>query len=812
MKLFPFIRNKILLKILVPLIFLLSILTVTLNYFFTNNLKKNLKDFLIKKIFITQFEQLANEKDQTFEQIKNITKYTANKITERLTSINISPEEIDSLYLNYLKQCEDSSWISKIVDRTDRFHMTAFRNKKGDVSNLEKKILIDAFLYFYPYCEALNRIVYNTYFTTNKLHWNYGSYDWTKIISTNENFSNYLWFYLADPFHNTSKNHKWTPIYYDNVNKHWMTSSLYPVYFNDSFIGTVGQDFLLHGIIDLTQNKDNFKSSIIFFIDYEGNIIAHPETRSLIFQEAENSQQINIKSISDINMTFVYPIIKNSENSGYIITENNKLIIYIPLESINWTLIYTVDENEIFWIINQINIAHIFALFIFLCISIIFIVFIIKRSIINPLKNLLLGIDKVKNGNLDIVIKEKNRDDELGKVIISFNNMIKSLKNSQQQLLQSQKMESIGLLAGGIAHDFNNLLTVINGHSEMCLLNIDKNNINYSEIKAILKAGKKASELTSQLLTFGRKQIYKPIVLNLNENFFELTKMMRRMLSEEIIIKEYYNKNIPNIKADPGHIQQIIMNLFLNSQDALNESKKKEKILKISTDFIQIKNKKNIKDGDWVIFSISDNGIGMSKEIQKKIFDPFYTTKEVGKGTGLGLSTVYAIINQNNAFIEVKSQLNIGTTFNIYWFPTDEEIIINEDSKQIENNNLKSNILIVEDNEDVRDFLKTALETFGYSVLSAENGEKAVEVFKDNINTINLIITDIIMPVMNGKELEEKIKKIKPDMKILFASGYSNKYLTESGILNKNTYIIHKPYSLKNLREIIENILTININ
>jgi PAS domain S-box-containing protein len=386
----------------------------------------------------------------------------------------------------------------------------------------------------------------------------------------------------------------------------------------------------------------------------------------------------------------------------------------------------------------------------------------------------------------------------------------------QQQLTQTQKMESIGTLAGGIAHDFNNLLTVINGFSDLLLMKLKENDLYYKEVSAIRSAGEKATKLTRQILAFSRKQIFQPKIISINDVVSDLDKMIHRLIGEDINIDVNLYPDIPNIKADPGQIEQILINLIVNARDAINQKTEKasEKKIIIETDIIYLNDtflEKHIgsSSGLHTCFSVKDSGIGMSNETKQKIFDPFFTTKDKGKGTGLGLSTVYGIVKQNNGSIYVYSEPGIGSVFKIYW-PASKTKLTTKISEEIIESELQGNeiILLAEDDEEVRNFAFAALKDFGYLVYPVENGKKALNLVKNKNIKVDLLFTDMVMPDMNGKELSERIKEISPNICILFASGYADNYIINSGELDKNINFLQKPYSinmlLKKVREVLD--------
>jgi two-component system, cell cycle sensor histidine kinase and response regulator CckA len=382
-------------------------------------------------------------------------------------------------------------------------------------------------------------------------------------------------------------------------------------------------------------------------------------------------------------------------------------------------------------------------------------------------------------------------------------------KRLENQLRQSQKMEAVGQLAGGIAHDFNNLLTVINGYSELLTLR-DLSPEMSEPINQILNAGKKATQLTSQLLAFSRKQIIQTKSLNLNTIISNQLKMLQRLLGEDIIINSDLNPKLKNVNADQGQIEQIIMNIAINARDAMPFGGK----LILETDNVQItkKNMPNnpeIKPGKYILIKINDNGVGMDSETQSRIFEPFYTTKGRDKGTGLGLATVYGIVKQNNGFVYVDSEPGKGSIFTIYLpkIEKNDDTIEDRDKLYIELQGSET-ILLVEDDPSVREVTRSSLVSYGYEIITAENGNDALKKYKSNSRNIDLLLTDVIMPQMGGRELAEKLLDLNPNLKILYFSGYTDDNIIKRGVMDDGMEFIQKPFSSTNLAGKIKDILS----
>jgi PAS domain S-box-containing protein len=382
-------------------------------------------------------------------------------------------------------------------------------------------------------------------------------------------------------------------------------------------------------------------------------------------------------------------------------------------------------------------------------------------------------------------------------------------KMLEDQLLQAQKMEAVGQLAGGIAHDFNNILTVIKGYTEIMFSKLDENEPLYKNVEQIRLSSELAESLTHQLLAFSRRQILQPEVLNLNDLILNLQKMMERLLTADISIKTHLSSGLWNIEVDPMQMRRVIMNLCINARDAMPGGG--ELILRTENIIIGMEGVRRgykIKSGEYVCISIHDSGTGMDKETESKVFEPFFTTKDLGKGTGLGLSTVYGIIKQSEGYISVNSDLGRGTSFEIL-FPRIKKKDKKKKIKKERKANIKGRelILIVEDNESVREMTMEMLEMNGYDVISASNGEEALLIFENENKVIHLVITDVIMPGLSGHELSEHLIRKFPEVKILFMSGYSGDIVQKKGEVNHEVNYIQKPFSSESMLDKIHNIL-----
>lgn len=385
-----------------------------------------------------------------------------------------------------------------------------------------------------------------------------------------------------------------------------------------------------------------------------------------------------------------------------------------------------------------------------------------------------------------------------------------ALRISEEQLLQAQKLESVGRLAGGIAHDFNNMLTAINGYSDLILNQIKEDDHLRQNILEIKRAGERSAALTQQLLAFSRKQNLKPEVININQTISDVSTLLKRLIGEDISLTKNLDYGIKSIEVDPGQFSQMIVNLAVNARDAMP----KGGTLTIETKNIKLDEKSakktfDGKAGEYVLISVSDTGVGMNRETKRRLFEPFFSTKDVGKGTGLGLATVYGFIKQSEGYITVESKLNEGSTFRIY-LPCVHEIgekSIDESLREKSNHGVE-NILLVEDEDIVRKLTKEILQSCGYQVVEAVNGLDALEKCEKNNLQIDLLLTDVVMPQMNGHELWEKLNANHPHLKVLFTSGYTDDMIVRSGIKNDETNFLQKPFSIdvltRKVREILD--------
>jgi PAS domain S-box-containing protein len=382
-------------------------------------------------------------------------------------------------------------------------------------------------------------------------------------------------------------------------------------------------------------------------------------------------------------------------------------------------------------------------------------------------------------------------------------------KQLESQFRQAQKMEAVGQLAGGVAHDFNNLLTVINGYSELMLFEMSESHPNHQAISAIRDAGERAAGLTSQLLAFSRQTVLEPRILDPNTVVTETGKMLTRLIGEDIKLSTALDPRIGRVKVDPGQLGQVLMNLAVNARDAMPTGGR----LTIETCKMVFEadvglRRSEMGIGSYVMIAVSDTGCGMTDEVKSRVFEPFFTTKGEGKGTGLGLATVFGIIKQSGGHVEVYSEVGVGTTFKIYLPTVDESEIPSTSQDTAKVCGGKETILLVEDQADVRKLALIALQTHGYTVIEAVDGQDALRQIAQSRPRVDILVTDVVMPGMNGRQLAEALQTLDSGIKVLFMSGYTDDAVVRHGILQAEVAFLRKPYTpfslARKVREVLD--------
>jgi len=429
-------------------------------------------------------------------------------------------------------------------------------------------------------------------------------------------------------------------------------------------------------------------------------------------------------------------------------------------------------------------------------------IFLISDTVTRPLASLVKGVHALARGDREYPL-EANGDDELSELTRAFDGMRDTLERNETQrgqlegqLRQAQKMEALGRMAGGVAHDFNNLLTVIRGHSDLLLDQLQPEDPLYRSSQQIRKTSDRAASLTRQMLAFSRMQVLQPKVLDLNELIADMGKLLRRLIREDIEFSLRLGDSLGRIKADPSQLEQVLLNLTVNASDAMPLGGR----LTLETQNLIVDHNNahlhsSVEFGDYVLLAVSDTGHGMDAATKARIFEPFFTTKEPGKGTGLGLATVYGIVKQSGGFIHVDSAPGNGTRFTVYLPQTFEQLDV---APQIPNFHPpvtgRKTVLVVEDEREVRELACEFLKAAGYGVLTAEDGAEALEIAKRLGESINVVLTDIVMPKMRGPALAKRLKTLHPHLKLVYMTGYLEQSAPGDDLL-QDAFFLQKPFS-----------------
>jgi two-component system, cell cycle sensor histidine kinase and response regulator CckA len=377
------------------------------------------------------------------------------------------------------------------------------------------------------------------------------------------------------------------------------------------------------------------------------------------------------------------------------------------------------------------------------------------------------------------------------------------------RLRQAQKLQAIGQLAGGVAHDFNNLLTVIQGYTEMLMSNWQLDPGARELVAEVYRAGERAAGLTRQLLAFSRRQVLAPRTLDLNVLVREMEKMLSRLIGADINLASSLDSELGHVRADPGQVEQVVMNLAVNARDAMPRGGRLTiETRNVDLDLNYVREHPEVKSGRYVMLAVTDTGVGMDAATKARIFEPFFTTKEPGKGTGLGLATVHGIVQQSGGHIDIYSELGRGTSIKVYFPRLRDDAVRSTGSGVIQPVPRGSeSILLVEDDDSIRSLARVALQSYGYTILEAADGQQGIEIGRDLSQTIHLLITDVILPKTGGREVVEAISAARPSLRVLYVSGYTNDAIVRHGVLESNVAFLQKPFTPTSLARKVREVL-----
>ncbi len=554
------------------------------------------------------------------------------------------------------------------------------------------------------------------------------------------------------------------------------------------------------------------RNGYVFLVSSDRTIIMHPDQ--------ENIGKGNVLP-SGINKV-LDKALKGIAASDETITHNGLPVLasYRRLHSTDWFLAVHYPLDEAFAPLYRLRRYVIYGILIGTIIVLI-VVWEVVKHFMQPLSEITRHMEELPNKPGEQKLLEITSGDEMATLASAFNKMVieldeqeKKQEKLQAQLMQTQKMESLGRFVGGVAHDFNNMLTAIMGFGELLKSNLDKKDSrSRGFLDEIISAGEKAAKLSRGLLAFGRQQVRDLRPVDVTEVVIDMKKILSRVISEDIEFKTVLKGENLIAMADSGQIEQVLLNLVTNARDAMPQGGQlivETSLAEMDDDFVKAHGEG--KPGKYVLISVSDSGSGMDETTKQKIFEPFFTTKEVGKGTGLGLSIVYGIVKQHNGYINVYSEKEKGATFRIYLPLIQSEVCTPESGKADLVTGGAETILVIEDDAQVRLLSRTALESVGYRVIEAADGEDALSRFKEYQDDIDLLILDVIMPKRNGGEVYHEIKKMRPDIKVIFSSGYTGDVLADKGIITEEKSFIPKPLSphelLSKVREILDKKVT----
>ncbi len=885
----------------------------------------------------------GQELDSYFKDLSAIGPASAAYLTKRLRMEPVIRSDFDQRYT-----FQDGALRTNLDWHHDTDIPGMFASSRATITPELKREITLSGLEFSGYAKGVSTTVFNTYYISKNQFLRIYPKDWALEIEPDHDFTQDLFYYVADPEHNPDRTPQWTPAYYDAIWKHWMTSLITPVYVNDEFRGVVGHDVILDQIYDDILAKVYFTRGYGFLFDDNGRVVLHPEHLDRLREVALMGEELSFAEVGSPGLQAVigkFIANKPSDQLHRITFQDGDDLFHAyiyPMRFLGWNYGIVIPESELMSVLPAFRFWFaISALSIWLLLFTATLI-VVWYAVVRPVRRIAEVTRTIGEGQFDVKVQHRSSD-EIGDLAQAVNGMATNLKsktseltrtnenlrrevkqriqalnalklseqrfrqlfeqspdgvyvrvgnrfvvvnpgmeqifgysmnelasedfdipalvpeehqeamrnqmktieegrfpssaeafsirrkdgetreveikltriewegdtavlgfvrdmteqkNLEAQLQHSQRMEAIGKLAGGVAHDFNNLLTAITGNAEIALMKLEQEHVARAYVKEIDITSERAAALTRQLLAFSRKQVIRPRSVNLNDALANMREMLHRVIGEDIGLQFIHAQDLWQVEADPSQLEQVVMNLAVNSRDAMPRGGKLTiETANVDLDMEYSREHLGATPGKYVQLSVSDTGCGMSKEVRDHIFEPFYTTKEESKGTGLGLATVYGIIKQNHGFINVYSEVNVGSTFRIY-LPqfTGEEIEFAEEELLDIDPRGKETVFVVEDETAVREMARRILEQYDYKVLVASHPEEAVALYKKKHTEIDVILSDVIMPKMTGPMMIDEMLKINPNLKVVYMSGHTENAIVEHGVLRAGIQFIAKPF------------------
>ena len=640
-------------------------------------------------------------------------------------------------------------------------HLKHIHERLGDIGWIYYQDAANASLQ-YPYIDQGSTIPFD--------------FDWTS----------YHTFISVNPENNPERQIRWTPPTVDYAGEGIILSVSIPLWKGETFLGLWSIDLPIRYLYRNFSTHTPFPNQSKFIVDQQGMLILHDELQAKIDDRRGSIFLHPITELGGEWKNLNLKTVSKTESGVQFITDKDDtewVFCHSRVPGVNWILFSGLPKTEMeeaaarrlqqaFQHISDGNFSH--------------------RIEVTETNAMATLVDEFNRMSTRLSLAEENREE------------------IENQLRQSQKMEAVGRLAGGVAHDFNNMISIIMGYTELALEGLPKNDPLYADLQQVLEAATRSKELTRQLLAFARQQSIDPKTLDLNDTVENMLRMLIPLIGEDIDLIWNPNEDICPIYIDPSQIDQILANLCVNARDAISGIGK----IIIETANAEFDDEhcsmhKGYTPGHYVQLTVTDDGKGMDSATLNHIFEPFFSTKAIGKGTGLGLSTVYGIVKQNNGFINVYSEPGYGTTFRIY-FPRVSDRSVETLPQNIETagSNNNETILLVEDDTSILAVTKRMLNKLGYRVLAANSPKEAIDLAENSTESIAFLITDVIMPELNGRDLSEKLRVLFPGLKVLFMSGYASDIIVHRGVLDKDVFLLQKPFTKKELAAKIKEVLT----